>query len=93
MALSQAERNKKYRSDPIKRARCYESSSAWSSNNKDKRNAYMRDWWVKAKAAQPEKYFELGRRARLKRRYGITPEDYDMLLLKQDGHWALRIMR
>ena len=89
MALSQSERNKKYRSDPIKRARCYASASAWSANNKDKRNAYMRAWWTKAKAAQPEKYFELGRRARLKRRYGITPDDYDLLLTNQNGHCAL----
>lgn len=43
----------------------------------------------KWKLANPEKLKLSGRKAQLKRKYGITIEDYNRMLLAQNGHCAL----
>lgn len=89
MALSQSERNRRYRQKPEKKALALAATSEWVKANRERRNAYMRKWWAAAKEKHPEKYFEMARRSRLKRLYGISLEDYDRLLTKQSGRCAL----
>jgi len=47
--------------------------------------AKVRAW----RARNPELYKAQQRRSRLIRRFGITPEEYDALFEKQDGHCAI----
>lgn len=63
--------------------------SEWRQNNKEERNAYMREWWKAAKLKDPEKYTRQRRQHSLKRKYGISLDDYENLLAKQGGHCAL----
>lgn len=49
------------------------------------RAAYMRAWHRK----NPARTKANSRRARLKKKYGITPELYDDILRRQGGHCAL----
>lgn len=91
MSKDRSEYNREY--NKRKWAENKEQDSArhaeWRKANREKRNAYARVWWAEAKAKDPDKYFQMGRRARLKRRYGISLEDYEQLLVKQGGHCAL----
>jgi hypothetical protein len=64
-------------------------SRAWQKENREKRAAYMRKWQADSRASDPEEYSRRVRRTVLKRRYGITPEDYEAMLLAQCGHCAL----
>ncbi len=54
----------------------------WDAKNKDKRKEYKHKW----KLENPEKLKIHSRRTQLKRKYGITLEKYNELLLSQDGH-------
>lgn len=55
------------------------------ARNREAHNAKARRW----RAANPEKVREINRRADLKNKYGLTPEDYEQILSKQDGRCAI----
>lgn len=57
----------------------------WDAKNKDRR----KEWRAKWKAENPEKLKFSNRKAQLKRKYGISIEDYERMLLAQNGHCAL----
>ena len=57
----------------------------WEAKNKAKRDTYRRIW----KTENPEKLKISQRRTQLKKKYGLSLEDYDKLLLLQGGHCAL----
>ncbi|SRR5713101_426121 len=87
MSLSQSERSLRWRTKySCEHKKNYDD---WRAKNKEQRNSYARQWHAKTRAADEEAYKEKTRRYRLKRRYGISPVDYDSLLLKQGGHCAL----
>jgi hypothetical protein len=65
-----------------------ERHGKWRRSNTERRNAYARIWHAKRVLADESKYRDETRRHRLKRKYGITPEDYDKMLLAQGGHCA-----
>jgi hypothetical protein len=53
------------------------------------KNEYMRQWRNKQVAIDPDKVKVRARRAALKHRYGITPEQYEEMLTRQDGKCAI----
>jgi hypothetical protein len=61
----------------------------WRLANKERRNAYARKWHAQRVASDEKTYRNETRRSRLKRKYGITPEDYERMLLFQGSHCAL----
>lgn len=65
------------------RSRCYRE---WFERNRENRNAYMREW--RKKTCQ-ERLKTVERKARYKRRYKMTHEDYEALLAAQGGTCAL----
>jgi len=67
------------------RARLNAGTSEWQSQNKEKRNTYMRSW----NAKNNDKRYKYGVKARLKRRYGLVQGDYEAMLALQGGHCAL----
>lgn len=89
MAATQSERNKKYRAKPGNREKCNKLTSEWDAANRGRRNTYMRDWLAAAKAKDPIGTALKRRAVALKRRYGISVEDYEALLSAQNGRCAL----
>lgn len=70
------ERNAERRSETLRQ---------WRIANADRRREQQRVW----RAANPEAYRTIKRRAVLKAAYGITPEDYDLMLRAQGGVCAI----
>jgi hypothetical protein len=87
VAFTRSEINRRFRERHPERVK--QSYKDWAQDNRPNRNEYMRGWWARAKKNDPEKYALMARRSRLKRRYGISLEDYEQLLTKQGGHCAL----
>lgn len=56
---------------------------------KRRRNTSAKEWYAKNKKDDPEFYKEKQRIYSYKRKYGITIEDYDRMLIEQNGHCAL----
>ncbi len=67
------------------RARFNANTSEWQSQNKEKRNTYMRSWNAKNNV----KRHKYGVKARLKHKYGLAEWDYEAMLATQGGHCAL----
>lgn len=74
---SEAFRQKRPKCRACERAEC----RAWSRNNREKRNARLRRW----RRANPDKAKAYDRRGRLKKAYGITPEQATKLLESNAG--------
>lgn len=75
-------RNKGYRASNPSKARDLES--VWRKNNRDKINARHREWTKKnprPRRGTPEK----DRAYALKKKYGLSPEDFDQLWESQKG--------
>ena len=60
-----------------------ERSRRWIENpqNRQRRNKTRQNWYV----SNPKKVFDSAQRSRWKRHYGITPEQYQVLLTQQRG--------
>lgn len=87
MPLTQSERNRNWRTKyPETHKDCYEN---WRVDNKEKRNEYARKWHAEQRASDPVGHAKKVRKAALKRKYKITPEDYENMLAAQGGHCAL----
>lgn len=85
--MSTSERNLRWRTKyPDRHKKNYED---WRVKNQERRNAYARSWRAEKRAADPVGASKAVRRIQLKRRYGITPEDYDRMLAAQGGRCAL----
>jgi hypothetical protein len=67
------------------RARLKARASELHSQNKEKRNSYMRSWTAKNR----DKRHKYGVKARLKHKYGLIQGDYEAMLAAQGGHCAL----
>lgn len=57
----------------------------WRENNKEKYNAYMREY----RAKNHDQALALDAKSQLKRRYGLTPEQFESLLNSQDLSCAI----
>lgn len=57
----------------------------WRSNNKEKFKSYCRGWHREAKKKNPESYSLRTRNVYLKNKYGITLEEYNNLVEKQNN--------
>ena len=64
-------------------------SREWQRQNREKRAAYMRDWNAKQRSVDPVNHSKKIRQTTLKRKYGITHEQYEEMLQRQGGHCAL----
>ena len=62
-----------------------EVNAAYYLQNKDKFKAYRQAWVEK----NPERAREIGRKRHLKKEYDLTLEEFDLLLVAQDGKCAL----
>lgn len=58
-----------------------ERTRAWRAANPERARANKQAW----KQRHPEKHAAHQRRSQLKRKYGISPEDYDRMVVEQDG--------
>lgn len=67
------------------RARHRETNRQWHADNQEQHIESSRQW----KAENPERRRVTQRRYDLKRNYGMTPEEYDALLRKQDFKCAI----
>jgi hypothetical protein len=57
------------------------NQKAWRTKNRDKANEMSREWY----ARNPEKMATIRRRWELKTKYGLTPEEFDVMLAAQEG--------
>ena len=60
-------------------------SGQWSVRNREKHKAIRKDW----EGRNPETRRASTRKSWLKRQYGITPEEYDEMLKRQEGMCAI----
>lgn len=74
-----------YRCVVCARERNREATRRWRKRHPDRHRERNRLW---AKA-NPERQREIERRARLRTRYGLEPEDYEVLHLSQKGECAI----
>lgn len=66
-----------------------ESARKYREKNRDKVRASSRDSIRRKRAADPIKAREGYRKSELKRRYGMNPEDYDVMLIAQNFRCAI----
>lgn len=60
---------------------CNEVSRRYGQENREKRNARLREW----RRANPEAARAKDLRARLKRKYGLTPDEVEAMRVAQEG--------
>ncbi len=72
-----------------KKADRYGKQMAWRKKMTPEKLAEAAEHKRKARAADPAKYTAIARKAALKFKYKMTPEDYDARVLKQGGCCAL----
>jgi hypothetical protein len=78
-----ARRARRYREDPEMRARDIARVQKWQRDHAERHSETQRR--VRAKPG----YAERMREGHLKRKYGMTPGDYERLLAEQDGRCAI----
>ena len=76
-----ARRNARLAADPVRRAKNAQRHQQWYGENKPRVKANARAW----KKKNPTRVAASERNGRLKRDYGITSADYDMLYQQQGG--------
>lgn len=62
-----------------------ETRKVWNLENKERINQNQRDW----RARYPDKVKDIQRAGKLKRKYGIDEDGYNILYNKQDGCCAI----
>ena len=77
--LSHPENIQRYRESSKVKHRGW--SRKWRKSHKDKYREWMKEW----RANNPERTREIEEKATLKKRYGVTPEDYDRMLEERGG--------
>lgn len=86
MTVAESNRlRRKYRTHEEAKAAQYASAKAWARRNPDKVSEQYRRYRIKHR----EKNLLRLRASTLKRRFGMTPEDYDQMLLHQGGVCAI----
>lgn len=63
-----------------------ESAKAWQRANPDKAKLYKKRWQAKV---GPDWHARYGRKSMLKRLYNLTMEDYEAMVVAQDGKCAI----
>lgn len=96
MGMSTAERSARYRAKDVEAYRAKKAEYAKTPEQREKRRLYMQEWREKNR----ERHNELARQSHernkhkhvmrnrnyfLKRKYGITHEDYERMLAEQGG--------
>ena len=77
--LSHQENIQRYRKNTKEKRLVW--SGKWRESHKDKYREYVSRW----RSENPERSQEIEEKATLKKRYGVTPEDYDRMLEERGG--------
>lgn len=78
-------RKREWAKTPEQREKRRLYQAKWREQNREKHNAWSREWARK----NPERHAANQRRAHLKSKFGITPTDYDRMLVEQSGGCAI----
>ena len=62
-----------------------ETARLWKENNKERVREINRLSAKRRREENPERHKEIKRRYHLKKKYGITPEDYDLMVRSRGG--------
>lgn len=79
----------RYDADPVLRAHVTRQSAEWARRNPEKRNAQKRRRYAARKLEDPEAFRRIGRRHDRRKKYGLTPEDFEAMWTAQGGRCAL----
>jgi hypothetical protein len=79
--------NQRWRANNKEKSR--EASDNWRQNNKARHNETRAKWRARIKAENPELVTQQNRKWALKKVFGMTVEEFEMLLAEQNGGCAI----